>query len=88
MYIYIYFSRRRHLGGHGDVEGGAPPLLQQRERILYSQPTGPNSLYHRDDLVDWPRARGVHACSAEAGSFCAAPEREYQNNKVTILWTR
>jgi len=30
-----------------------------RERLLYRQPTGPNPLYHRDDLVDRPRAMGV-----------------------------
>ena len=28
----------------------------QRERVLCWQPTGPNPLYHRDDLVDRPRA--------------------------------
>ena len=31
----------------------------ERERVLYQQPTGPNPLYHRDDLVDRPRDMGV-----------------------------
>ena len=26
----------------------------RRERVLYCQPTGPNPLYHRDDLVERP----------------------------------
>ena len=33
-------------------------LVLGRERILDWQPTGPNPLYHRDDLVDRPRAMG------------------------------
>ena len=32
---------------------------QERERVLYCQPTGPNPLYHRDDEVVRPRAMGV-----------------------------
>ena len=27
--------------------------------VLYSQPTGPNPLHHREDLVDRPRAMRV-----------------------------
>ena len=34
-----------------------PPSF--RERVLYSQPTGPNPLHHQDDSVDRPRAMGV-----------------------------
>ena len=30
-----------------------------RERVVYCQPTGPNPFYHRDDLVDRPRAMGA-----------------------------
>jgi len=30
-----------------------------RDRVLHWQPTGPNLLYHRDDLMDRPRAMGV-----------------------------
>ena len=29
---------------------------RERGRVLYCQPTGPNPLDHRDDLVDRPRA--------------------------------
>jgi len=32
-------------------------LGAQRERVLYSQPTGPNALYHRDDLADRAQSR-------------------------------
>ena len=31
-------------------------MQQVRERLLYSQPTGPNPLYHLDVVVDRPRA--------------------------------
>ena len=30
----------------------------QRERVIYRQPTSPNPLYHRHNLVDRPRAMG------------------------------
>ena len=30
-----------------------------RERVCYWQLTGPNPLYHRDDLVDRPRVMSV-----------------------------
>jgi len=29
------------------------------ERVMYRQPTGPNPLYRRGDLVDRPRAMGL-----------------------------
>jgi hypothetical protein len=36
------------------------PLVAFRaERVLHGQPAGPNPLFHRDDLVDQPRAMGV-----------------------------
>ena len=38
----------------------ASPLGTILERgVLYRQPTGPNALYHRDDLVDRSRAMRV-----------------------------
>ena len=32
---------------------------QTAGRVFYCQPTGPNTLYHRDDYVERPRAMGV-----------------------------
>ena len=40
---------------HSSAEETLIVLEVQRKR----QPTGPNPLYHRDDLVDRPRAMGV-----------------------------
>jgi hypothetical protein len=44
--ILLRFDQLTNRNGHH------PP----RERLLYRQPTGPNPLYHRDDLVERPRA--------------------------------
>ena len=35
------------------------PVLEREFFIDNLQPTGPSPLYHRDDLVDRPRAMGV-----------------------------
>ena len=55
-YIAKYTSIRRKLGCFA-LRLRAAGIL--REKGLYFQPDGPNSLYHRDDLVDRPRAMGV-----------------------------
>ena len=48
---YLLRERRPRLGA--ELYGAVS------ERVLYGQPTGPSPLYHRDDLVDRPRAMGV-----------------------------
>ena len=37
----------------------APPPAFGTERLVFRQPTGPHTLYHRDNLVDRPRTMGV-----------------------------
>ena len=38
---------------------GRKEHAQTLERVIHWQPAGPNPLYHRNDLVDRPRAMGV-----------------------------
>ena len=46
---------------------------QQREKVLCFQPTGPNPLDHRDNLVERPRAMGGNALNGSTDF----PERQH-----------
>ena len=41
------------------VRGGSPALAGLTGRNRHCQPSGPNPVYHRDDVVDRPRAMRV-----------------------------
>ena len=66
-----------------------PPHTSSRfvERDFYSQPTGPNPLYHRDDLVVRPRAMGVCGtpCRTARGTLCSACTVHPSHREIGIL---
>jgi len=59
------FARRTNWAHIGQSAPASGPGFQRkvpttfRESVLYSQPTGPDPLYHRDDKVARPRAMRV-----------------------------
>ena len=71
----VYQSGNWYTRSPGNVTGTSPGNAQspphagfavqgsgvrvKKESLLYQQPIGPKSLYHRNDLVDRPRAMGV-----------------------------
>ena len=41
------------------INAGNAFASSEEKVFLFTSYWGPSSLYHRDDLVDWPRAMGV-----------------------------